>query len=616
MQDAPRPLLIYDGDCDFCAIWVEHWRRLTGETVNYQPFQAVEHRYPSIPHEVFERGVQFITAEGKRYSNAAAVFYLLRAVPRRGWLWLCYRFLPGFALAAELIYRFIATHRDFAYRATRFLWGDDVGPHLFILTRWLFLRLLGLVYLVAFGSLAFQILGLVGSSGILPAADYLTRVEASLPGAERFALVPTLAWLDAGDTFLQLLCVGGVVLSLLLLVNVFPAPMAFLCWLFYLSLYSIGQTFLSFQWDALLLETGFLAIFLGPLPLLRFRLVNPSLLVVWLYRWLLFRLMFGSGMVKLLSGDPVWRDLTALDYHYWTQPLPTPLAWYAHQLPPLVQRASCLVMFIIELGVPFLYFLPRRPRLVAALLTILLQVMILLTGNYTFFNWLTIALCVWLLDDGTLRRFFPRAMVVHHVRRPQAAPLRRLPLVALTLLLLCLSSLSFASRLAGENLASQLPAPLAEGVRYASALRLSSSYGLFASMTTSRPEIIIEGSLDGETWREYRFPFKADAITDAPRWVAPYHPRLDWQMWFAALGTYQNQRWFGSFALRLLQGSPDVLALLEANPFPNAPPRFIRAWVVEYRFSDGEARQQIGAWWARGERREYMPPVSGSQFGR
>ncbi len=282
-------------------------------------------------------------------------------------------------------------------------------PHAYTLTRWLFLRALALVYFFAFASLATQILGLYGSQGIAPIHDYLQAVQQSY-GSEAYRLLPSVLWLNASDPALQFVTLAGMVIALLLLVDVAPMLCTLVLWGLYLSLVSAGQVFLSFQWDILLLETGFLAIFLAP-PHLIPRVSqqrSPARLNIWLFRWLLFRLMFSSGVVKLASGDPTWHNLTALEYHYWTQPLPTPLAWYAHLLPDAIQRLSAGMMFMIELVLPFLIFGPRRLRFVAAGGIIGLQVLIGLTGNYTFFNGLTIALCLLLFDDSFLRRFVPR----------------------------------------------------------------------------------------------------------------------------------------------------------------------------------------------------------------
>jgi len=249
-----------------------------------------------------------------------------------------------------------------------------------ILTRWLFLRLLGIVYFIAFASLATQVLGLVGSSGILPVVDFHELLSSQL-GVERYWLFPTLTWMNSSDIFLMILSLGGAILSLLLILDIFTVPLLVMLWMMYLSLFYSGQVFMRFQWDTLLLETGFLAIFLMMIPL-----------VVWVARFLLFRLMFASGYVKLASGDPSWRDFTAFNFHYETQPLPHSLSWYIHQLPQWFDQFSVAGMYFVELVVPFFFFAPRKLRLIAASLTVILQLFILFSGNYTFFNILTIAL--------------------------------------------------------------------------------------------------------------------------------------------------------------------------------------------------------------------------------
>jgi lipase maturation factor 1 len=354
-------------------------------------------------------------------------------------------------------------------------------------------------------------------------------------------------------------------------------------------LMTVGQDFLSFQWDILLLETGFLAIFLG-----------FSRLVIWLFRWLLFRLMLLSGAVKLLSGDTAWRSLSALKFHYYTQPLPTPVAWYMQQLPGWFQEASVVVMFAIELGAAFLVFAPRRLRFFAAFWIVFLQVMILLTGNYTYFNLLAIALCVMLLDDAALGRAPKKA---------QTATWGARSTWAVAAIIIVVSGGQLVALFFGIM---PLPARLVQGL--VAPLYLTNTYGLFAVMTTVRHEIIVQGSNDGAQWQNYEFKYKPGALDRPPRWVAPHQPRLDWQMWFAALGSYRNNPWFVNFVLRLLQGSPDVLDLLGASPFPKAPPRYVRALSYDYTFTDVETRRRTGAWWKRELTGTYLPAVSLQDF--
>jgi len=478
-----RPLLIYDGDCDFCGLWITHWRRLTGDSVSYAPFQQVEHDFPQISHETFERGVQLVMPDGTIYRNAEAVFRLVQPAPRRGWgLWM-YQHIPGFRPVSETVYRWIGQHRDFAYHATKLLWGNHLGPHSYHVVRWLFLRGMGIIYLIAFLSFGSQALGLVGSGGILPAAGYVARIQATYSGLERWLYYPTLAHLNSGDAFIQGLSYGGAAIALLVILGVFSAPGLLLLWLFYLSISVIGQNFMSFQWDTLLLEAGFLAIFLGGWWPLARRQRPPSLLVIYLLRWLLFRLMFGSGLVKLLSNDPTWRSLTALDYHYWTQPIPNPIAWYVNQLPDWFHQMSVAATFVVELAVPFLYFAPRRLRFVGGALTIALQLLIILTGNYTFFNWLTIVLCLPLFDDQLLSRSarWRQAAAVEPLRRTRRPLPRHVGLLLAALILLFTSSVRFGSTLASRNLVEVLPQPLADVVNASYRLRITGGYGLFAN---------------------------------------------------------------------------------------------------------------------------------------
>ena len=494
------------------------------------------------------------------------------------------------------------------------------------ITRWLFLRLLGIVYLIAFISLWTQIHGLIGHNGVLPAADYLKAAGEQL-GLDRYWWLPTFCWLNPSDGFLHFQCAAGVLLSLLLVIGAAPVLDLVLLWAIYLSLSTVCRDFLGFQWDILLLETGFLAIFLAPrrwLPKLS-RETPPSVTVLWLCRWLLFRLMFMSGAVKLLSGDATWWNLTALAVHYETQPLPTWIGWYAHQLPAWSQTACCGILFVIELAAPFLIFFGRCPRRIACAAFALLMLLISLTGNYCFFNLLTGTLCVLLLDDEFLLRFAPASAAAFvRARLPspgesglQSPEDRRLPdalravgVGLLAAMIVLVSGLETAARLFRvEN----LPRPALQLLRWVSPLRTVGSYGLFAVMTTTRLEIIVEGSNDGVHWLAYEFKWKPGDLKRRPSFVAPHQPRLDWQMWFEALRALDRQRpsqWFVNVLARLLQGSSEVQALLEKNPFPDNPPRTIRAALYEYHFTDLAARRATGDWWRREPKGLYCPEIS------
>jgi lipase maturation factor len=468
-----------------------------------------------------------------------------------------------------------------------------------------FLRLLGLVYLAAFASLAVQVTGLIGAHGILPVHELLALARERL-GASRYWVVPTVFWLADSDPALVTVSVAGAALSVAALLGRARSLLMLVLWGLYLSLAAAGEDFLSFQWDALLLEAGLLAVFLAPRGILRRRPGPPALAIVWSYRWLLFRLMFGSGVVKLRSGDPTWRSLTALQYHYETQPLPTWIGFYAHHLPGTLEKASTAAMFAIELGLPWLIWMPSRWRRVAAAGFVLLQILIAATGNYAFFNLLSVALCVFLAGPEWLPRRWqpdptaPRATVWGPWPRAVLAPF--VAVVALV------SALEFSE--AGLQLGLPWPSPVVWLARAVSPLRSINSYGLFAVMTTTRPEIVVEGSDDGQTWRAYEFRYKPGDAQRRPGFVAPHQPRLDWQMWFAALGECDQSPWLQRLFGRLLEGSPAVGGLLAADPFAGRPPRYVRAVAYDYHFASLDVHRRTGAWWVRQPLGEFCPPVT------
>jgi predicted DCC family thiol-disulfide oxidoreductase YuxK len=603
--------MVFDGDCDFCKRWIERWRQITGDKVDYSPFQELSGRWPELPRSRYEQAVQLLSPDGSVDSGAAAVFRSLATNRRYGWLLRLYERLPGFAAAADIAYAFVARHRMFSSRITRLLWGKHVARPQLFLVRALFLKLLALCYFCAFVSLWTQIDGLIGESGILPAQQTVESwrtyyASSALP----FFKEPSLCWLSASNKSLHLQCALGATMCVLVLTGAFPRLALLTLWLLYLSLTQVSGVFLGYQWDNLLLETGFLSIFLAPAGFFPHRMPTavPSA-VVWLLRWLLFRLMFASGCVKLLSGDSTWRQLTALQYHYETQPLPTWVAWYAHHLPASFHKWSALGMFGIELGVPFLIFLPRRPRMLACALFIALELGIALTGNYTFFNFLTIALCVLLLDDAAVRALVPtrwRSLLEPPKTCPLSVGFRSLIAVVGVIVLLVTSMQLLAMFRSGTNFWP----PLVHVYQAVAPFRSINNYGLFAVMTTNRPEIMIEGSTDAKEWASYQFRHKPDKLEERPRFVAPHQPRLDWQMWFAALGTYRHNPWFLAFCQRLLEGSPDVLELLESAPFSNAPPTYIRAVVYDYKFTTSAEREESGQWWKREPKGLYIPVLT------
>jgi len=579
-----RPLLVYDGDCGFCAYWARYWEKLTGDKVEYRPYQQVGVQYPEIPEAEFKRAVQFIAPDGRRASAAEASFLTLSHAPgKRFWLAL-YRFLPGFAFVAERAYAFIAAHRPAFHRLSLFLWGRDHEPPRYELVSFLFLRLFGLITLSAFVSFAVQAQGLIGSRGILPLADLIDAL--ARVGPQRFVLMPMVFWLNDSDAAIQAVCWAGAGFSLMLVFNLLPRVSLILIYALYLSLLYAGQTFMNFQWDTFLLETTIVALIMSFAPTTG----------VWLARWLLFRFMFMSGVVKLLSGDPNWWNLSALSYHFLTQPLPTPLAYYAANLPAGLLRVATGAVFVVELGLPFLIFFPRRSRFVSAFGIFLLQGCILITGNYNWFNLQTMLLCLPLLDDAGLRRILPlRVLALLKARAGRGAPPRAAKIVVNTLavLMVFLSLVQMDLRFGGSP-----PETAITIDRWFEPLHLTSPYGLFAVMTTSRNEIVIQGSNDGVEWRDYEFRYKPGDVMRRPPWNIPHQPRLDWQMWFAALDDPQRLPWFSRFLVRLLENEPSVTALLESNPFPGKPPTYVRAQFYDYTYAD-RAEHAAGQWWDR-----------------
>lgn len=476
-----------------------------------------------------------------------------------------------------------------------------------ILSVWFFSRWMALIYLAAFWSLSVQIIGLIGSHGILPSRDFLHYI-AQQEGAHHFWSAPTLCWLNNSDGFLLFLCWGGILLSVLFLIGITPALTAFLLWIFYLSLTVAGQDFLGFQWDNLLLEAGFLLIFLVPRPFGAYLKpsLRPSIIIVWLFRWLLFRLMFESGMVKLLSGDPNWANLTALTYHYWTQPLPNIFSWYANQLPQWFQKLSCALLFGVELVVPFLIFGGRWCRLIAFFGITGLQLLIIFTGNYCFFNLLAIGLCLTLLEDEHLASFMPNSLTIEAKMAGEGRIFYKILTIIIAVFVLIIS-LSLTANSLGRL---PIPQPVEKLIVAVSPLRSINNYGLFAVMTTQRNEIILQGSMDGEKWLPYEFRYKPGDIDQSPRWAMPHQPRLDWQMWFAALGSWKQNQWLVSLMAQLLQGEPSVLRLLANNPFRDHPPKYIQATFWEYHFTDVKTKGSHGPWWRREFKGLYCPIIS------
>ena len=470
-----------------------------------------------------------------------------------------------------------------AYRVTGIIRAQLQVSETCIITSWLFLKCLALIYLAAFFSLAVQISGLAGAEGILPFSELLDTAFSHY-GFTALVYLPTLFWVNASDLALQGLAWLGCLFSISLFLGYWKRLSLLLLFVFYLSLFHAGQTFLTFQWDSLLLEAGFLAIFLS---------AGPTHLVIFLYHWLLFRLRFMSGVSKLASEDPSWANLTTLNYYFETQPLPHIGSWYFHQLPEPILQSGVIFVFFTELVVPFFIFMPRKFRLFAAATTLFMQLLIIATSNHNWINLLTIVLCLFLLDDSIVKKIIPARLLPDEERITQRHRINTYVLPVMAMLIVACSSLVFLYRFAGIN----LPEPVARATVVIRSWGIGHIFHIFPTMQTERHELQVEGSYDGKEWKAYSFRYKPGALDSRPAFIIPHQPRLDWMMWFVPPQPPEMAAWFEQFLVRLQQGSPPVLELLADNPFPDRPPRFLRVLVFRYHFTAAEERAKSGNWW-------------------
>ena len=465
-------------------------------------------------------------------------------------------------------------------------------------SRFLFERMLAAMYLVGFAVAINQFVPLLGERGLLPVSRFTQFVS--------FRASPSLFYLSPTDTAFRVAAWTGIVLAVLMLTGwpqqrgtIVSAGVWALLWLLYLSFVNVGQTFYSFGWETLLLESGFLAMFLGGSS------TAPSMWLIWMYRWLLFRVMFGAGLIKI-RGDACWRDLTCLNYYFETQPMPNPVSWYFHWLPEAVHKGGVAFNHFVELLVPFGYFAPQPIATVAGLLTIAFQGVLIVSGNLSWLNWLTVTLCIPTLDDRFLS-WLPVSPPLLH----EPSLVHRGAIYALAAVVAVLSVAPTLNMLSASQIMNTSFEPF----------HLVNTYGAFGGITRTRYEIVIEGT-DDETvssatkWREYEFKGKpGDPNRRAPQ-VAPYHLRLDWLMWFEAFAPQPQDQWFIALLQRLLRGDPATMSLLHTNPFPDHPPRFLRARYYRYWFTTPEERRRTGRWWNRQLAGEYVPAITLAAFDR
>jgi hypothetical protein len=458
------------------------------------------------------------------------------------------------------------------------------------LTRIVFGRALAVVYLIAFVNALNQFRPLLGDRGQLPVRLFVREVT--------FREAPSLFIFFPHDRAFTVAAWAGIALSCLVITGVadafvwLPAFVWAAMWVLYLSFVNVGQTFYAFGWESILLEAGFYAIFLGA------RGTSPTI-AIWLERWLLFRVMFGAGLIKL-RGDSCWRDLTCLNYFYETQPMPNPLSWFFHWGPQWTKSGGVLFNHFAELLAPFGYFFPQPAARIAGLVTILFQATIFASGNLSWLNFLTMVLALATFDDRAFE------WLGFHMPGIHASSIGyRVTVYALAALVAYLSIDPIRNMISPRQIMNTVY----------NRLHLVGTYGAFGSITRPRYEVIVEGTdesvlLPSTKWREYEFKAKPGAVERMPPQIAPYHLRLDWLMWFAALSSYYQQPWFANFVAKLLENDRPVLDLLRRNPFPDAPPRFVRAELYEYHFTTPREHAQTGAWWTRQRAGEYFPAVS------
>jgi hypothetical protein len=489
-----------------------------------------------------------------------------------------------------------------------------------------------LIYFSAFFSLVFQIRGLIGPEGILPAGPYLQQVAQSVGHWPRLWYAPTLLWFSSSSHMLMALCWIGMVASLLLVANIWPRGMLVICFVCFLSFISAAQDFSSYQSDGMLLEAGIISLFFAP-PGFRPGLGaehRPSRASLFLLQWEWFRIYFESGAVKLLSHDVQWRNFTAMDEYYQNGPLPTWIGWYVQHLPHWFHAASVIATFVLELGIVWMMFLPRRWRIVCFFIASVWQIVVISTANYAFLNYIVLALGVLLLDDKFIlailpdrwrSRFAPMAETQEPSRDTAAQPPRATvkirqhwQAIKLAVSAVLLTWIFYATTAELIWMFARVPLPTSPVVAL-EPFRIANQYGLFAVMTRDRYEIEFQGSDDGVNWTAYPFHYKPQALNEAPRIYAPYQPRFDWNLWFASLGSWREYPLVTNTEERLLTNDKDVLALFAGNPFPNKPPRQVRAVLWQYWFTSMAEKRATGNWWKRQMLGLYAPALGHAADG-
>lgn len=618
-------LLLYDGQCQFCISAMCCLKRWLGNRLSFQSYQSfmVHQNHPK--SHLFSKRLHLISTSdsstsyqaGPSWSGAAAVFKALSLAKWGRGLWWLYVHSTVFKWFTEMVYQAISETRGWLSS----WWATGS----FRQSTNIFLTGISIVYCLAFGSLVSQILLLFGQSGIYPIQSVVRYfLDASNPIETLFLKLPSILWWFNSDGVLQGMVIVGLISAVLCVcLHSFRRFGLVLCWFIYLSVVVLGHPFMSFQWDVLLLEMGVLAFWMSWFP--------NSRGIRFLLRWVLFRVLFGSGMVKLMSQDQSWQSFSALQYHFWTQPLPHLGSFFAHQLSSGIHRILLFGMFLIELVVPFFIFFTSRFRQIAFFSINGLMIAIMMTGNYGFFNILVMVNSIVLLNDHAidrLRLFFKRRTDImpnyscsptsdliyepiittvssrkwrwRFIASKMIGGLNIVSMTALFVLSFPLDLNRFLPKMAQIELGSR-------GVSIARSWCLVNRYGLFSVMTTTRPELVFQGSKDGVRWKTYHFKWKTNDVFRRPQWAFPYHPRLDWQLWFAALGTFESNRWLMGVLNGLATNHPRLIGALHDNPFLDDPPHYLRIMRQNYTFTSLSEWWKTGQYWLGGKLEPFSP---------
>lgn len=579
-----RPLLIYDGLSPFCLLCLKLIKWFTYQKIHYLPVQQIKHFIVPDDFKSYSGSFFYLNSAGIIYKNLEAFLHILAPAN------LIFRLLN--ILYKRFFYFRIFSHFifDLLNKLYSILLKNKSRNDEYQLISDLFVRLLGLIYFCAFFSLLLQVKGLYGQEGILPFSLIFKWFSYEI-GFNDFLKIPSLFWMNQSTFFIVTLTSIGILFSILLIIGILPFVSLFLLWLIYLSVVSAGLIFMQYQWDILLLEISFLSFFICPLSFTLYskKKFKVSTIVIFAFRLLLFKLYFTSGLVKVINPQSSWLNGDALMYHFQTQPLPQISSWLLHKLPTFILKIGTICVLFIELFVPFLFFLNKYLRLISFFIINSFMISIIFTGNFGFFNFLAIILSVFLLDDNFIKK-----RLSHYSKSSFIIKRSWLYNLICSSLALFICFYSISNQF--FRFIHQKQPFLKDISNLINPFFISNSYGLFAHMTKKRYELDIQASMDAITWVSYKFKFKPNDSSDFPLFIAPYHPRLDWQLWFSSLRNYSDKSWINYFIDSLFLQKKDVLNLLSSDSKVNFKPQFIRIIRYEYRFSDIKTLKNKKIW--------------------